>query len=112
MDLEQRLRDSLAAREPGEDFEAAVLAKLQQRAQQTAQQDAPAPRRRISWRIPAALAATALAAAVGVHWAEEQRVTRNQEQLLLALAITSYELNQMQQRLIRNDTSPVQENGT
>lgn len=102
MDLERQLRDSLAPREPGAEFESAVMAQLARR------QAAP-PRRR-GWRLPAALAATVLAAAFGLHWyVVQQREARAHQQLLLALQITSYELNQVQRKLVPNDT---QENGT
>ncbi len=100
MDVEQRLRESLAARDPGTDFDTAVMTRL-------ARQQAAPPRRR-AWRVPAALAATVLAAAFGLHWyAVRQREARAHEQLLLALQITSYELNQAQLKLVRYD---IQEN--
>jgi hypothetical protein len=71
------------------------------------------PRRRPVWGWTAALAATVFAAAFGLHWhVERQRAAHNQEQLMLALAITSYELDQMQQKLARNDQFGSQENGT
>ncbi len=54
--------------------------------------------------MPAALAATVIAAAFGLHWyAVQQREAHAQAQLLLALQITSYELDQVQQKLVRND---------
>jgi hypothetical protein len=109
MDIEQRLRESLAAREPGADFEDAVMARLGQ-PQRAA---AVVPRRRPVWRWTAALAATVFAAAFGLHWhIERQRAAHNHEQLMLALAITSYELDQVQQKLSRSDEFGSQENGT
>jgi hypothetical protein len=67
------------------------------------------PARR-SWRVPVALAATVLAAAFGLHWySVQQREAHAREQLMLALQITSYELNQVQRRLARTET---QEDGT
>ena len=102
MDLERQLREGLAAREPGADFETAVMARLAQRR--------AVPVRRHGWRVPAALAATVLAAAFGLHWyLVQQRQAHTHQQLLLALQITSYELNQVQQKLAPNDTK---ENGT
>jgi hypothetical protein len=111
MDIEQRLRESLAVREPGMEFEDAVMARIVQA--QRAGAPAPVLRRRPVWRWTAALAATVFAAAFGLHWhAERQRAAHNQEQLLLALAITSHELDQVQQKLTRNDQFGSQENGT
>lgn len=105
MDIEQRLRGSLAARDPGASFDDAVLARL---ARQQASVSVPTGRR--SWRVPAALAATVLAAAFGLHWySVQQREAQVREQLVLALQITSYELNQVQRRLVRTET---QEDGT
>jgi hypothetical protein len=108
MDIEQRLRESLAAREPPAGFEDALMARVRH-----SPLPAAAPRRSAPWRWPAALAATVLAAAFGLHWhQQQQRATRNHEQLMLALAITSYELDQMQQKLIRTDEFRTEENGT
>lgn len=108
MDTEQRLRESLAAREPPAGFEDAVLARVR-----AVQPVVPAARRRPAWRWPAALAATVLAAAVGLQWYESrQHAEQSYEQLVLALAITSNELNQVQQRLVRPASPNTQENGT
>ena len=102
MDLERQLRDSLAPREPGAEFESAVMARL------SARQGAATRRR--GWRLPAALAATLLAAVFGLHWyLVQQRAAHVHQQLVLAMQITSYELNQVQRKLVPNDT---QENGT
>lgn len=107
MNIEQRLRESLATREPPADFADAVLARVR------AQPAAASPRRAPMWRLPAALAATVLAAAVGLHWhAERQRAAESRDQLLIALAITSYQLDQVQQKLVRTPTENTQENGT
>lgn len=95
MDIERQLRDSLAARDPGTEFDAAVLARLAQKE--------PPPRRR-TWRMPAALAAAVIATAFGLHWHfEQQRAVRAGEQLTLALQITSYQLNQVQRKLARTE---------
>ena len=105
MDIEQRLRGSLAARDPGASFDDAVMARLAQQKAVT-----PVQARRRDWRVPAALAATVLAAAFGLHWySVQQREAHVREQLVLALQITSYELNQVQRRLVRTET---QEDGT
>jgi hypothetical protein len=97
MDLERQLRENLAAREPDADFEARVMAGL-------ARQRTAAPRRQHKWRWTAALAASALAAATGLQWyAVQQREARAHQQMLLAMQITSFELNQLQQRLTRNE---------
>ena len=91
MDIERQLRDSLAARDPGAEFDDAVLARLALARQR-------APRR--TWRVPAALAATLVLAAVGVNWhLTQQRQAQAGEQLKLALQITSYQLNQVQRKL-------------
>ena len=94
MTIEQRLRESLARREPPADFADAVLARVRA-------QPAAAPLRRATmWRIPAALAATVLCAAVGLHWyAEHQQAAKSRDQLLIALAITSHQLDQVYQKL-------------
>jgi anti-sigma-K factor RskA len=103
MDLEQQLRASLAAREPGADFESALMTRLAHR--QTA-----ALRRHVGWRLSAALAATVFAAAFGLNlYVAQQRQAHAHQQLLLALQITSYELNQVQHKLVPDET---QENGT
>ncbi len=96
MDIEQRLRSSLAARDPGDQFDDAIMARL-------ARKQAMPPRRS-TWRVPVALAATVAAAAFGLHWyAVQQREAHAHAQLLMALQITSYELDQVQQKLVRND---------
>ena len=108
MDIERQLRESLAAREPPADFESAVMARVQKAARQ-----GTAARHALAWRVPAALAATVLAGAVGLHWhAEQQRTAHDREQLKLALAITSHKLNEVQQRLVRSEPVRIEENGT
>ncbi len=103
MDLEHQLRERLRAQDPGPDFAAGVIARLE--TPLAAQRP-----RASSWRIPVALAATLVAVAFGLHWhLERQRVSDAQAQLTLALQITSYELNEIQRRLARTDT---QENGS
>jgi hypothetical protein len=107
MDIEDRLRESLAAREPDQDFDARVMARITAGAKAT---PALKPQRRFAWRVPAAIAATVFAAAFGLHWySVQQREAHARDQLLLALQITSFELNQVQQKLVRTDK---QENGT
>jgi len=96
MDIERQLRDSLAARDPGTEFDDAVLAKLARAGQRSP---------RGTWRVPAALAATLVAVVIGVNWhLTQQRQQRAGEQLTLALQITSYQLNQVQRRLARTET--------
>jgi hypothetical protein len=100
MDIERRLRNSLAAEDPGEQLDDAVLARL---AQPRAPRQVQPPRR--AWRVPAALAATVLVAAFGLNWhLTQQRQARAGEQLMLALQITSYELNQEQRKLAPTET--------
>lgn len=111
MDIEQRLRDSLAPRAAPPDFESAVMARVRDTTVSSTAA-VPAARRGLHWRIPAALAATVLAAASGLHWyAEQQRAAQAGEQLRLALAITSDQLSQVQQKLTRAAPNPTEENG-
>jgi hypothetical protein len=107
MDIEKDLRSALARREPSADFAEAVVARV--RAQATAETRRRAP----VWRVPAALAATVLAAVVGLHWhAERQRAAESRDQLLIALAITSHQLDQVQQKLVRTEPTNAEENGS
>lgn len=109
MDIERHLRDSLAPRPAPPDLEAAVMARLRE---SSAVQGTP-PQRRFDWRLPAAFAATVLSVAGGLHWyAGQQRAAHDRQQLMLALAITSSQLNQVQQRLTRPESIRTQENGT
>lgn len=112
--LERRLRASLAAREPPADFTDAVMARVRQAeaARTTATRSA-----RTTWRFAGAIAATVLATAVGLHWhAERQQAAQSRDQLLLALAITSNKLGQVQQKLLRDPSVQTeqieQENGS
>lgn len=109
MDIEQRLRDSLAPRPAPVDLESAVMARLREAppAQVTP------PQRRFDWRLPAAFAATVLSVAIGLHWhADQQRAVHDRQQLMVALEITSAQLNQVQQRLTRSEPIRIEENGT
>jgi uncharacterized integral membrane protein len=105
MDIEKQLEGALRAQDPGPAFTAAVLAKLSQPAVMTQR---PASR----WRLPLSLAASVLAAVLGGLLIERQlqqnRIEAASEQLVLALTITSQQLNEVQQKLSRNDS---QENG-
>lgn len=104
MDIEDQLRAALAPREPRPGFDQRVMTRLKV--------GRPAPARR-GWRIATTLAATLAAAAFALHWqVEQQRQRRAGEQLQLALQITSFELNQVQQKLVRPDAMPNQENGS
>lgn len=105
MDIEKSLRASLARRDPGAGFADAVIARV----------GAPqaSRHRSVRWRMPAALAATVLAAASGLHWHQAQQHAReSRQQLQLALAITSQQLDQVQQMLVEPTPETVQENGT
>jgi hypothetical protein len=92
MNLEQQLREALRPRDPGEDFTAAVMARLPGKL--------PA-RRRAIW--PFALAASLLLAFIGtqqyLQHRQRERAFAAHLQLEQALAITSTELQQVQQRL-------------
>jgi hypothetical protein len=104
MDIEQQLRAALAPRAPRPGFDERVMARLKV--------GKPAPARR-GWRIAAALAATVFAVAFAVHWQlVQQRQRHAGEQLMLALQITSTELNQVQQKLVHVETTQPQENGS
>jgi hypothetical protein len=101
MTLERKLHEALRPVDPGADFTAAVLARVQQAR--------PVPRR---WRIPVALAASLLVAFAGLALLQQQQQRQQaleaRQQLLLALAITSEQLNHVQQKLSAKN----EENGT
>jgi hypothetical protein len=105
MDIEKQLEAALRAQDPGPDFTAAVLARLARPPVASAR---PATR----WRLPVSLAASVLLTLVGAALIERQlqqdRIVMATQQLALALEITSEQLNQVQQKLSRNDS---QENG-
>lgn len=106
MDIEESLRRALRAEEPPPDFTHRVMAQVEQRVQ--AQSRA---RRRARWQVPLALAASLLVAAVGLGIVQQQREAQrlhSAQQLAIALEITSSQLNQVQQKLNRNQTT---ENG-
>lgn len=97
MDIERELKAALAAEPPDPGFEERVRARLARPAPHAA-----APRR--SWRVPASLAAAVLAVAFGLHWhLERQRAAEAHQQLVMALAITSGQLNAVQQKLNRSE---------
>jgi hypothetical protein len=98
MDIEQQLRGALRPQDPGADFTAAVL----QRAAGKPANGVAASRR---WKLPLALAASTLVAVIGLRLILQQRAqdraVEAQQQLVLALEITSAHLNAVQQRLSR-----------
>lgn len=100
MNLEQQLREALRPRDPGEHFTAAVMARIPGDA------IVPAPpkgqaRRRGFW--PFALAASVLLSFIAtqqfLQHRQRERAFAAHVQLEQALAITSAELQQLQQRL-------------
>lgn len=100
MDIENELAAALRAQDPGADFTAAVAARLKR--------PAAAPVRPVRrWRLPAAMAASTLLAVFGAgmlrHQMQQQRMAEASQQLDLALAITSAQLNYVQQKLSFND---------
>jgi hypothetical protein len=105
MTLEQKLGEALRPVDPGPDFTAAVLARVQ-RAQDQGH------RRRSRWQVPVALAASLLVAFAGLALLQQQRdreaALQARQQLLLALSITSEQLNHVQQKLSAKN----EENGT
>lgn len=104
MDIEEQLRAALAPREPRPGFDERVMSRLKV--------GKPTPARR-AWRIATALAATLVGVAFAVHWQlVQQRERHAGEQLLLALQITSFELNHVQQKLVLAETTQPQENGS
>ena len=111
MTLERQLQEALRARDPGEDFTRAVLARVA-----AAGKAAPPARTRgsLAW-WPSALAASLLATGVGLQalhvQLQQQRARTAGMQLAMALEITSYDLNQVQRRLDRPEPDQ-KENGT
>ena len=102
MDIEESLRRALRAEEPPPDFTSRVMAKLAVTAQ---------ARRRARWQVPLALAASVVLAVVGLGIVQQQREAQrlhSAQQLAIALEITSSQLNQVQQKLNRKQTT---ENG-
>ena len=103
MNIEDTLRTTLRPEDPGPEFTARVMAGIDAGEQQ---------RQKRGWRLPLALAASVLVAAFGLvmlqQQAEQRRIESAQQQLRLALEITSEQLNQVQQRLARNGN---EENG-
>lgn len=102
MDIEESLRRALRVEEPPPDFTSRVMAKVAASSQ---------ARRRARWHVPLALAASVLVVAVGLGIVRQQREAQQRhsaQQLAIALEITSAQLNQVQQRLNRNQTT---ENG-
>jgi hypothetical protein len=102
MEIEESLRRALHTEEPRSDFTSRVLATLSANAQEP---------RRPYWRLPAALAASLVMAAIGlgiVHNQREADRVNSARQLAIALEITSSQLNQVQRML---DRSTTKENG-
>ena len=104
MNIEDTLRTALRPEDPGTDFTARVMARIDAGEQQ---------RQKQGRMLPMALAASVLVAAFGMvmllqQQAEQRRIESAQQQLRLALEITSEQLNQVQQRLARNGN---EENG-
>jgi hypothetical protein len=104
MDIEKQLEAALRAQDPGPAFTRAVLARVHARTNPV--------RATKRWHLPASLAASVVLALLGVLFVQrdiqQQRLAYNHEQLVLALAITSAELNHVQQKLSPGQS---QENG-
>ncbi|HEX4052363.1 MAG TPA: hypothetical protein VHY19_15960 [Steroidobacteraceae bacterium] len=107
-ELEQALRRALKPREPGVDFSAQVMARV----------DADRPREprdtRLGrggyfrrWSTPAALAACALVAVGLVHWrsetADRERGVEARAQLLQALTIAGMQVNSARAAVLREE---------
>jgi hypothetical protein len=103
MDIEKELAAALRAQDPGAAFTATVLQRVAQ---------APvAARPRRAWRVPASLAAGVLVLSGALlieRQVEQHRIAAAGDELALALAITSQQLNDLQQMLSRNESK---ENG-
>jgi negative regulator of sigma E activity len=101
-EFDEQLRRALRPVDPGEAFTARVLARI-----------SPEPRNlRVRWRraawIPAALAASALLAVVGLHeWQQRQKEAglAARTQVLEALRVTSQKLD-LAYRLINTSSRP------
>jgi hypothetical protein len=126
MDIERELRAALRPQEPGPDFTATVLRRVQQGdavLSSTAYSDAAradvagksaaGARPFRSWRIPVSLAASVALAFIGVrligYQQQHDQAAYAHQQLVMALTITSNELAQLQQKLSPHNA---QENGT
>jgi hypothetical protein len=97
MDIEKELAASLRAQDPGAAFTAAVLQRVEQ--------PPVVARRRSPWRVPASLAAGLLlvsGALLVERQVQQRRLAAAGDELALALAITSAQLNDVQQKLSRN----------
>jgi hypothetical protein len=102
MHIEKDLVSALRAQDPGPDFTKAVLARV-------ARPSAPAVaavRQASRWRLPMSLAASVLVMTLGAwlvdRQLQQQRSVAAGEQLAMALAITSAQLNNVQQKISRN----------
>jgi ABC-type nickel/cobalt efflux system permease component RcnA len=99
MHIEKDLVSALRAQDPGPDFTKAVLARV-------ARPSAPAVRPASRWRLPMSLAASVLVMTFGAwlvdRQLQQQRNVAAGEQLAMALAITSAQLNNVQQKISRN----------
>jgi hypothetical protein len=104
MDIENQLEAALRVQDPGPAFTQAVLARVNARVVPVHGAG--------RWRLPLSLAASVVLACLGALLVkqdmQQQRVAQTREQLLLALAITSAELNDIHQKL---SPEPLQENG-
>lgn len=116
--LEQALRSALKPQDPGEDFSAQVMQRLnlQRRAGLPADDAGAVPRPRaahtgrraylLRWAVPAALAACAMAA-VGLQWrhdaVERERGVEARAQLLQALSIAGAQVNSARAAVLREE---------
>lgn len=108
-DLEHALRSVLKPQDPGDDFSARVMQRLEvrRRAGQPQNDAAAMPRvHRPRWAAPAALAACALVA-VGLQWrhnaVERQRGVEARAQLLEALSIAGAQVNSARAAVLREE---------
>jgi hypothetical protein len=104
MDIEKELAAALRAQDPGAAFTATVLQRVEQAS-------VPAKPHR-TWRVPASLAAGVLlvlsSALLIERQVEQHRIAVAGDELAMALAITSQQLNDVQRMLSRNGSK---ENG-
>jgi hypothetical protein len=94
--LENELRRALRPEDPGDDFTRTVMTRVRAQTAPETPRRAPTSQRALRW-LPAALAASLLAAIVVKHERIEERTVqdglRAREQLLQALRMTSEKLD-------------------
>jgi hypothetical protein len=105
--LESELQRALRPEDPGDDFTRKVMARVRSQTAAPQPRRAPLGHRVVQW-LPAALAASLLAAIIVKHERIEERTVqdglRAREQLLQALRVTSEKLD-LAYEVVRDDTT-------